>query len=72
MHTYVLPIDFCREKPKRPVVDIHRICSPDRRRVDTGRRTTGGLLEVRRCALGSLAGTSLAAIWRSMRGRALV
>jgi len=34
MHTYVLPVDFCREKPKRPAIDIHRICSPDRRRVD--------------------------------------
>ena len=32
------------------------------------RRTTGRLLEVRRCALGS--GASLPAVWKSMLGRA--
>ena len=35
--------------PKRPAIDIHRICSPDRPRVDMWRRIAGGLLEVHRC-----------------------
>ena len=44
----------------------HRICSPDRPRVDMWRRTTGGLLEVRRCAV---VGAPLA-IWRYSLSRA--
>ena len=68
MPTYFLPVDFYREKPKRPAIDIHRICSPNRQRVDMWRRTTGGLLELHRCAPRS--GASPPAIWRCMHGRA--
>jgi len=42
---------FVERRPSGPPwtsPPIHRICSPDRRWVDMWRRTTGGLLEVRR------------------------
>ena len=50
MYTYVLTVDLLSRGVQLARHGHHRICSPDRPRVDTWRRTTGGLLEVRRCA----------------------
>ena len=68
MYTYVLTVDLLSSGVQVARHGHHRICSPDRPRVDMWRRTTGGLLEVRRCARGS--GAPLPAIWRSIRDRA--
>ena len=63
MYTYVLTVDLLSSGVQVARHGHHRICSPDRPRVDMWRRTTGGLLEVRRRARGS--GAPLPAIWRS-------
>ena len=55
MYTYVLTVDLLSSGVQVARHGHHRICSPDRPRVDMWRRTTGELLEVRRCARGSRA-----------------
>ena len=72
--------EFCRlvTVPKRPAISSGGQVASQRQPnmlsqrpwVDMWRRTTGGLLEVHRCALGSDA--SLPVIWRSICGRARI